>query len=84
MKNKIIKIATGVVVSTTAVMLPMVVGAQTAFGTSTAVATSLTFFSEIALLIGGVIAGILSLMAGLTGLGWAVRKYRHYVAGRKF
>jgi len=42
------------------------------------------FTGEVALIIGGTIAGILSLLAGLTGLGWAVRKYRHYVAGRKF
>jgi len=79
-KAGIVAVGASVAVS----MLPLVAGAQSAFGTSTTVATSNTFFSEISLIIGGVIVGILSLLAALTGLGWAVRKYRHCVAGRKF
>jgi len=83
MKNIFNKI--GVVAGSVAVaVLPYVVSADTAFGTSTAGSIATTFFGEIALIIGGTVVGILSLLGALTGLGWAVRKYRHYVAGRKF
>jgi len=65
-------------------MLPVLAHAQTAFGTSTAPTEVTNFIAAIAVIIGAVVGAILALLGALTGLGWGVRKFRHYVAGRKF
>jgi putative Mn2+ efflux pump MntP len=54
------------------------------FGTSTVSAVFSGLVGDIATIIGASIVVILGLYAALTGLGWAVRKFRHYVSGRKF
>lgn len=82
MKSKILKVL-GALTPVFALGL-MVSTAHAQFSTTTAVATQATFVSDIAYVIGATIAGILGLLASLTGLGWAVRKFRHYVSGRKF
>jgi len=64
--------------------LPFLAFADTAFGTSTAVTTVTTLIGDVALIIGGVIATLLSLYAALVGLGWGTRKFKQYVSGRKF
>jgi len=35
-------------------------------------------------IIAGVIAAILTLLAGLLGLGWGVRKFKQKISGKKF
>jgi len=72
-----------------ALALGLVIGvpgahAQEAFGTSTAVQTVNDFRDAIAVIVGAVIGGILTLMAGLLGLGWGTRKVRQHITGRKF
>lgn len=82
MKN-IYKIASGASVLAT-LLVANIANAQSAFGTSTASSIYLVFQLEVALIIGTVVGGILSLMGALIGLGWATRKFKHYVSGRKF
>ena len=79
MKQKIL----GVVAAVGAVMLPAVSLADT-FGTSSAPTIVTSFITDVAGILGAVIASILGLLAALLGLGWGIRKFRHYVAGRKF
>lgn len=85
MKEKLYKIAGGASVTTALYLLAVgVANADTAFGTSTAPTIYNQFQSEVALIIGTVVGGLLSLMGALIGLGWAQRKFKHYVSGRKF
>lgn len=63
--------------------LPMLAFAD-AFSTSTAPTVVGSLISDVALVIGGVVGTILGLYAALVGLGWGVRKFKHYVSGRKF
>lgn len=65
-------------------LLPVLTSAQTAFGTSTASTIYNQFQTDVALIVGTVIGGLLALMGALIGLGWATRKFRHYISGRKF
>jgi hypothetical protein len=55
-----------------------------AFSTTTAVTLANSLTSDVATIIGGAIGAILGLMAGLLGLGWAVRKFKSKVSGKKF
>jgi len=86
MKNKLIKIASGASVTTAGLylMLANIASAQSAFGTSTASTIYNQFQTDVALIIGTVIGGLLALMGALIGLGWAQRKFKHYISGRKF
>ena len=54
------------------------------FSTSTAVTLANGLTADVATIIGGTISAILALMAGLMGLGWAVRKFKSKVSGKKF
>jgi len=77
--NKIKAIGLGLGAS---MLIPFLSYAQ--FSTSTAITTVTTSITDVALIIAGVIAAILGLWAALTGLGWGMRKFKHYVSGRKF
>jgi len=55
-----------------------------AFSTSTAITLANALTADVALIIGGTVGTILTLMAGLMGLGWAVRKFKSKVSGKKF
>jgi len=63
--------------------LPMFASAQE-FATTTAVTTVTDLVTQLALVIAGVVASIIALYAALLGLGWGIRKVRHYISGRKF
>jgi len=54
------------------------------FATSTAITSITSFISDLGLVIAGVVASILGLLAALVGLGWGVRKFLKWVGGRKF
>jgi len=54
------------------------------FSTTTAVTTGLALVTDVGTIIGGTIAAIMGLLAALLGLGWAVRKFKQKVSGRKF
>lgn len=54
------------------------------FGTSTAPTVIGAMITDVATVIGAVVGTILGVYAGLVGLGWGVRKFKHYVSGRKF
>lgn len=54
------------------------------FNATTAQSEVVTFIGILALIIGGVVAAILALLAALIGLGWGVRKFMKWVGGRKF
>ncbi len=54
------------------------------FGTSTAPTLVNGLIGDVAVIIGAVVASILGLLAALLGLGWGVKKFRHYITGRKF
>ena len=54
------------------------------FSTTTAVTLANGLTADVATIIGGTISAILALMAGLMGLGWAVRKFKSKVSGKKF
>jgi len=82
MKNYL-KIASGASVLALLAMASTAM-ADTAFSTSTASSVYTQFQSDVALIIGTVIGGLLALMGALIGLGWATRKFKHYVSGRKF
>jgi len=83
--KKYIKIASGASVAGVAsLLMPLMASAQTAFGTSTASTIYTQFQTDVALIVGTVIGGLLALMGALIGLGWATRKFKHYVSGRKF
>jgi len=58
--------------------------ADTAFSTSSAPTLVLGMIGDVALIIGIVIGAILGLLAALLGLGWGVKKFRHYITGKKF
>jgi len=80
MMKKISYVGAGII---TALAVPFLVFADT-FSTSTAPTLVNGFIADIAVIIGAVIAGILGIYAGLVGLGWGIRKFKHYVSGRKF
>jgi len=80
--KKYMKIASGA--SVLSLLLPMLALADSAFGTSTAPSVYLQLQTDVALIIGTVVGGLLALMGALIGLGWATRKFKHYVSGRKF
>lgn len=82
MKNKL-KAFGALALALAIIVLPSVSSAD-AFGTSTVSAIILQFITDVAVIIGTVIAVILSLVAAMHGLGWGVRKFRHYVSGKKF
>jgi len=79
MKNKIIGVVSGV----GAAMLPFLAFADT-FGTSTAATEVNTLITNVAVILGSVVGVILGLLAALMGLGWGVKKFRHYITGKKF
>lgn len=81
MKQKIMYLA-GVAMALAFVTIPQLTHAQ--FSTSTAVSTVTGFQGDLSFVIGAVIAGILSLLAALVGLGWGIRKFLKWVGGRKF
>jgi len=54
------------------------------FSTSTALAQVASTGADISLVLTAVVASVLGGWAALTGVGFLVRKARHYVAGRKF
>jgi len=54
------------------------------FSTSTAVTSALGLTTDVGTIIGGTVGAILGLLAALLGLGWAVRKFKQKVSGRKF
>lgn len=54
------------------------------FNATTAQSEIITFIGILALIIGGVVATILALLAALIGLGWGVRKFKKWVSGGKF
>jgi len=85
-KSFVVRSAGVVAVASSALMASAAHAAydSTAFSTTTAVTNSNQFFTDINLVIGGTIVGILTLMAALLGLGWAVRRFKKYVSGRKF
>lgn len=66
-----------------ALLMPFLAFAD-AISTSTAPTVILNFTVDAATIIGTVIGSILGLYAALLGLGWGVRKFRHYISGRKF
>jgi len=83
MKN-VKNVLKGLGASLAAFGLTVGVSSADAFSTSTAPTVVNNMIADVALIIGGVVAVILGLYAALTGLGWGVRKFRHYVSGRKF
>jgi len=83
MKNKIVRGAS-VLAGLSTLAIASMASAQTAFGTSTAPTVYNAFQSDVALIIGTVVGGLLALMGALIGLGWATRKFKHYISGRKF
>jgi hypothetical protein len=54
------------------------------FGTSTAPTLVNSLVGDVAVIIGAVVGAILGLLAALLGLGWGIRKFKHYITGRKF
>lgn len=72
----------GVLTAIGAAVLPILAHAQ--MSTSTVVTSVNSNITDVATILGGVIASILALLAALTGLGWGVRKFRQHVSGRKF
>jgi len=54
------------------------------YATSTAIAQIASTGTDIALVIGAVVASVMVGWAALTGVGFLRRKVAHYVAGRKF
>jgi len=83
--NRFTKIVSGAsVTGVLYLVLAEVANAQSAFGTSTASTVYNQFQTDVALIIGTVIGGLLALMGALIGLGWATRKFKHYISGRKF
>lgn len=84
MKNQFKKVLAGAIAFAGVVGSAAVAHGQAAFSTTTAITTTTTMISETALIIGGVIAVILSLYTALVGLGWAKRKFSKHVSGRKF
>ena len=54
------------------------------FGTSTAPTLVNGLIGDVAVIIGAVVGAILGLLAALLGLGWGLRKFKHYITGRKF
>jgi len=83
MKNKILRGAS-VLAGFSTIALATVANAQSAFSTSTAPSVYNQFQTDVALIIGTVVGGLLALMGALIGLGWATRKFKHYISGRKF
>lgn len=81
MKQKLMSLA-GIAMAFAFVAIPALTHAQ--FSTSTAVSSVTGFQGDIAYVVGAVIAGILSLLAALVGLGWGIRKFLKWVGGRKF
>jgi len=77
------KLSVGVV-ALGAMLGSVAVASADAFGTSTAITSVTTLQNDVAVIIGGVVVGILSLLAALMGLGWGVKKFRHYITGKKF
>jgi len=55
-----------------------------AYSTSTAVTSINNLTADVSQMITGSITAILVLLAALLGLGWGVRHFRRYIAGRKF
>jgi len=51
------------------------------FGPATAISESKALAQNVGLIVALVIAGILTLMAGLLGLGWGTRKVRQHITG---
>lgn len=84
MNKFIMRLASGVSVAGLYLLAANVAAAQTAFGTSTTPAVYNQFQTDVALIIGTVVGGLLALMGALIGLGWATRKFKHYISGRKF
>lgn len=79
MKNKIIAMS-GVMLS----VLGVSQAYASEFSTSTAITSATTLVSDVSTIIGGTVGVILSLLAALLGLGWAVRKFRSKISGKKF
>lgn len=79
MKNKILAMS-GVMFS----ILGVAQAYASEFSTSTAITSATTLVSDVSTIIGGTVGVILSLLAALLGLGWAVRKFRSKIAGKKF
>lgn len=83
MKNILRRVRDASVLISASILVPMIAhGAE--FGTSTASTVYTQFQSDVAIIIGAVVGGLLALMGALIGLGWATRKFKHYVSGRKF
>jgi len=83
MTNKFKMGVASLVAGVSAVLLPLVASADT-FGTSTVASVQNTMVGDVAVIIGATVGVILGLYSALTGLGWARRKFSHYVSGRKF
>lgn len=83
MTNLKLKIAS-VVGSIVGVMATAYSALADTFGTSTAPTLVNGLITDVAVIIGAVIASILGLLAALMGLGWGVKKFRHYITGKKF
>ena len=49
--------------------------------TTTAISLGLFLGTNLGLIIGSVLTGILTLVAGLLGLGWSVRKFKQKITG---
>jgi len=82
--NKYFKIVSGAIVTAGAYLATVAVAGAQVFSTSTAPTVYNQFQSDVALIIGTVVGGLLGLMGALIGLGWATRKFKHYISGRKF
>jgi len=82
--NKTIARFGGVSLAVLGVTLASAAHAQSAFGTTTAATSINDLTSAVAVIIGAVIGAILTLLAGLMGLGWGKRKVQGHITGRKF
>lgn len=66
------------------VFAPAMFANAQAFGTSTAAEQVNDLIDAVSLVIGAVIGGIVTLLAGLYGLGWGKRKVQKHITGQKF